>query len=200
MKTDRDNPRDTLTPALEAISNLLFPGLDHIFSRGWREALMAHSDIEFLPVLQKAGTFYRNFLPLLKSIVLLLVDSYRRYFKLALAHPRQVGRDPNDWAWVQLQPAVGAALDCIRDWYISSAPSPCATSGTASPQIARSGGHKGLSSLRTRTLGYRVPLGPVDPPKLTLKAFGSTPRPAANSLGERVPPPAQDLSAHAMRR
>ncbi len=79
---------------------------------------MAHSEIELALVHQKTAIFYRNFLPLRKNVVLLLVDSYRRYFKLALAHPRQAGRDPNDWVWVQLQPAVGVAVECIRDWYI----------------------------------------------------------------------------------
>src|SRR5216684_8687355 len=101
MKGRRDTTRDNLTPALEAIGNLLFPRLDDIFSGGWTAALMAHSEIELLPAPQKSGAFYRSFLPLLKNVVLLLVDSYRRYFKLALAHPRQAGRDPNDWAWAQ---------------------------------------------------------------------------------------------------
>jgi hypothetical protein len=118
MEGRTNTPGYDLKPALEAIGNLLFPGLDDIFSGGWRGALMAHSEIELAPVHQKSGAFYRKFLPLLKNVVLLLVDSYRRYFKLALAHPSQAGPDPNDWAWVQLQPAVGAAVKCIRDWYI----------------------------------------------------------------------------------
>jgi hypothetical protein len=118
MKTRRDTRDSNFKSAQEAIGNLLFPKLDAIFSGGWTAALMAHSEIELLPVPQKAGAFYRNFLPLLKNVVLLLVDSYRRYFKLALAQPRQAGRDPNDWAWSQLQPATGAAVECIRDWYI----------------------------------------------------------------------------------
>jgi hypothetical protein len=118
MKDRRDTPHNRFTSAQEAIGNLLFHGLDDIFSGGWTAALMAHSEIELLPVPEKAGAFYRNFLPLLKNVVLLLVDSYRRHFKLALAHPRQAGRDPNDWAWVQFQPALGAAVACIRDWYI----------------------------------------------------------------------------------
>jgi hypothetical protein len=47
-----------------------------------------------------------------------LATSYRRYFKLALAHPQEAGRDPHEWAWGQLQPAVGATLEWICDWYI----------------------------------------------------------------------------------
>ena len=39
-------------------------------------------------------------------------------FKLALAHPRQTGGDPHAWTSVQLQPAIRAAWEWIRDWYI----------------------------------------------------------------------------------
>ncbi len=118
MKGRRDTPRDNLTPALEAIASLLLQELNQIFSSGGMAALSAHAEIELAPVKQKTGPFYRYFLPWRKDLVSLLAESYRRYFKLALAHPRQAGSDPDKWAWSQLQPAVGATLEWIRDWYI----------------------------------------------------------------------------------
>jgi hypothetical protein len=66
----------------------------------------------------KTAAFFRYFIPLRKQMVALLAESYRRYFRLALAHPRQTGADPDQWARSQLQPAVGAALEWIRDGYI----------------------------------------------------------------------------------
>jgi len=51
-------------------------------------------------------------------LVSLLADTFRLYFKLALAHPSHTAGDPAEWAWAQLQPAVYAALEWMRDWYI----------------------------------------------------------------------------------
>lgn len=48
----------------------------------------------------------------------MLADSYRRYFKLALAHPHQTGHDPHQWALGQLQPILGMALEWIHNWFI----------------------------------------------------------------------------------
>src|SRR5712692_8950253 len=118
MKGRRDTPRDNLTPALEAIGNLLEQELNEIFYGWWTDAQSAHTEIEFALIHQKSGAFYRHFLPWRKNLVSLLVCSYRRYFKLALAHPHQLGRDSHKWAWDQLQPVVVAGLEWIRDWYI----------------------------------------------------------------------------------
>ncbi len=109
---------DSLTRALEAIGNLTLQGLNEIFSGGQITGLAAHTEIEVRPVSQKSGVFYRHFVPLRMGIVAVLTDNFRRYFKLALAHSRQTGRNPEQWAWTQLQPAVGATLDWIRNWYI----------------------------------------------------------------------------------
>lgn len=118
MRGRGDTPRNSLTPALEAIGNLLLPELNEIVSGGWSAALSAHAEIEVRPINQRRGPFYGHFLPLLKDLVSLFAGSYRRYFKLALAHPRQTGRNPHQWASDQLQPVVRASLRWIRDWYI----------------------------------------------------------------------------------
>jgi hypothetical protein len=109
---------DTLTPALKAIGELFEDGFGKLNSWGKTEALMAHSEIERMPVAQKTNPFFRHFFPLRKQMVALLADSYRRCFKLALAHVSQTGGDPDKWAQGQLWPAVCVVLDWIRDWYI----------------------------------------------------------------------------------
>jgi len=114
----RDTPHKNFTAALVAIRNLVLRDLGEVFS-GWQMAAMvAHDEIELVAIARKTTTFYRHFLPLRKNLISLLADTYRRYFKLALAHPRQVGRDPDKWAQVQLQPLFDASLECIRDWFI----------------------------------------------------------------------------------
>jgi len=118
MKAARDTPHSNFTPALEAIGNLLLQELNGVFSSGELAAMRAHDEIELRLINQKRGHFYWHFLPLRKDLVSRLANSYRRYFKLALTHPRQAGRDPHQWAWGHLQPAVRAALEWIRDWYV----------------------------------------------------------------------------------
>src|SRR6266566_1029166 len=117
MKARRGGPSN-LAPAQEAIGNLLLQELNEGFYGWWTDAQSAHTEIEFALINQKSGAFYRHFLPWRKNLVSLLTGSYRRYFKLALVHPHQVGRDSHKWAWDQLQPAVSATLEWIRDWYI----------------------------------------------------------------------------------
>jgi len=118
MKARRDTPRDNFTPALEAIGNLLLPELNGILSGGWSAAQSAHTEIQHALINHKPTHFYRHFLPLRQRVVSLLAGGYRRYFKLALAHPHQAGPDLHQWACSQLQPFVGASLDWIREWYI----------------------------------------------------------------------------------
>lgn len=113
-----DTPHSNFTAALEAIRNLLLQELNDFLSSGWTPALSAHTEIRLRPITLKTGPFYRYFRPLRTALCSLLADSYRRYFKLALAHPRQSGNDPHEWAWGQLQRVVGAALEWICDWYI----------------------------------------------------------------------------------
>jgi len=109
---------DTLTPAVKAIGELFEDGFAKLASAGTTESLMAHSEIKRTPTSQKTNAFFRHFLPLRKEMIALLAASYRRYFKLALAHASQAGGDPDKWTWHQVQPAVRAALEWIRDWYI----------------------------------------------------------------------------------
>ena len=107
-----------LIPALKAIGELFDDGFANLSHLGSTEALMAHGEIGQTPVSHKTSPFFRHYVPLCKQIVVLLADSYRRYFKLALAHINQADEDPDKWAQGQLWPAVCAVLDWIRDWYI----------------------------------------------------------------------------------
>jgi len=116
MKTKKVDDRFTL--ALEAIGNLLRPELDNILQGGWSAALAANSETKIRPISQRSGCFNRHFIPLLKDLASLLANTYRRYFKLALAHPQQSKPDPHEWALHQLDAAIGVTLEWIRDWYI----------------------------------------------------------------------------------
>jgi hypothetical protein len=118
MKTKRGNPRDTLTPALEAIRNLLLPELQEFFSGSMSTAMSANDQIKLRPVAQKTSCFYGHYVPLRQAVVSLLTVSYRRYFKLALAHEHQIGLDPDAWAWYQMQRPVRDALEWIGDWFV----------------------------------------------------------------------------------
>ena len=106
------------TAALKAIGDLCEDGFAQVHSLSGVEALMAHSAIEQAAVGQKTSPFFRSFVPFRKQMVALLADSYRLYFRLTLAHPNQTGDAPDEWAWTQLQPAVYAALEWMREWYI----------------------------------------------------------------------------------
>lgn len=118
MTSRKDTPNEKLTSALEAISNLLLPELDQILSGGWSTALAANAEIKIRSITLRSGVFHRHFLPLLKELVSTLAGTYRRYFKLALAHPVQVRDDPNEWALAHLQPFISATVGWIRDWYM----------------------------------------------------------------------------------
>jgi len=118
MRAKNDAPSDKFASALEAIRSLLHPELDEILRGGWSAALAANSEIKIRPIEQRSGAFNRHFIPLLKDLASLFAGTYRRYFKLALAHPQQVQGDPHDWALQQFDAAVGVTLEWIRDWYI----------------------------------------------------------------------------------
>jgi hypothetical protein len=124
MKAKKGASHANLTPALNAIGALLLQELNEIFSVSAIEAMRAHDEIELKPISERTGPFYRHLQPLRKDLVSLLAGSYRRYFKLALAHPEQTGGDSHNWAWDQLQPAVGTILEWIRDWYMLACDGP----------------------------------------------------------------------------
>jgi len=107
-----------LTEAVEAIRRLTLKGLNDTFLNGQTAALAAHAEIEVKPVSQRLNVFYRHFLPFLTDLVTVLAENYRRYFKLAIAHPHHAESGPDQWAWNQLQPAPGVALEWIREWHI----------------------------------------------------------------------------------
>jgi hypothetical protein len=118
MTNRRGTPQSKFTLALEAIGNLALRDLGEMFSGGQMAAMIAHDEIELAPIYRNTAIFYRHFLPLRTNLISLFADSYRRYFKLALAHPRQAGNDSDKWAWSQLQPAIDETLEFIRDWYM----------------------------------------------------------------------------------
>jgi hypothetical protein len=51
-------------------------------------------------------------------LVSLLASTYRRCINLALAHPRETGNYPDQWAWNAIQPTIITSIEWIRDWYI----------------------------------------------------------------------------------
>lgn len=118
MKAKKGRTREDFTSAMEAISNLSQQDLDDAFSAGHFTARSAYNEIELTPTTQRTGPFFRRFLPWRERLVTLLVDRYRRYFKLALAHPHETGGDAPKWARGQLQPVLAVATEAIRDWYM----------------------------------------------------------------------------------
>lgn len=111
-------PLRAFTSALQAVAALWEDGYAKLDTLSDREGFTACLEIRELHFSQKTAAFFRCFLPLREQMVVLLAESYRRYFKLGLAHARQTGGDPDKWARSQLQLAIGAALEWIRDWYI----------------------------------------------------------------------------------
>jgi len=103
---------------MQAVGNLLQQGLEQFENRAWTDGLVAHGEIESASVGKKTGAFYRHFLPLRQHLVGILADSYRRLFKLAMAHPNTTGGDPHAWVLSQLQPAFGFAIGWVREWYV----------------------------------------------------------------------------------
>ena len=109
---------DRFTPALNAIQNLFVCEFSAIDSESSRDALVAKTEIEHSENIQKKVAFLRHFLPLRQRVIALLAETYRKLFKLALAHVRTSEDAPENWAWIQLQPAVSAALVWIEEGYV----------------------------------------------------------------------------------
>jgi hypothetical protein len=107
-----------LAASQEAVANLCDDEFSNLTSRSEMQALAVSSQVRQGNVDLKSAVFYRSFLPLRGEMVTLLADTYRRYFKLALAHASGTGQDANLWAWIQLQPAIHAAIEWIGDWYV----------------------------------------------------------------------------------
>jgi hypothetical protein len=81
-------------------------------------ALMVNSQVRQSNIGSKSAAFYQSFLPLRGQMIGVLADTYRRYFKVALAHPSDTGQSAHPWAVMQLQPPLHAAIEWIRDWYV----------------------------------------------------------------------------------
>jgi hypothetical protein len=116
---DRNSiPQGNFILALETINNLASQELDALFHSGQIDAMFAHDEIGLVPINQKCGIFYRHFVQIRNNLILLLANSYRQYFKVALAHPREVGTSPEQLAWNRLQSHVDVTIEWIHDWYI----------------------------------------------------------------------------------
>jgi hypothetical protein len=113
-------PKDNvaLADAVEAVANLCEDAFSKLYSGSEWVALAANSQIEHANLSSKSSTFYRSFVPLRRQMVCVLADTYRRYFKLALAYPRDTGQNADRWAVIQLQTAIHAAIAWIGDWYV----------------------------------------------------------------------------------
>jgi len=107
-----------LMSAMEAVANLCEDEFSKLNSRSEMQALAVSSQVKHGNIDSKSAVFYRSFFPLRGDMVTLLADTYRQYFKLALAHAGETGQDANLWAWIQLQPAIHAAIEWIGDWYV----------------------------------------------------------------------------------
>ena len=107
-----------LAAPLEAVANLCEDEFSKLTSRSEMQALAVSSQVRQANVDGKSAVFYRSLFPLRAKMVSLLADTYRRYFKLPLAHPSESGPDANRWALIQLQPAIHAAIVWISDWYV----------------------------------------------------------------------------------
>jgi DNA-directed RNA polymerase specialized sigma24 family protein len=111
-------PNDDLASALEAVINLWMGDFARLKYSSGMAGTIAHSEIERLPFTERTGPFYRNLIPLRTAVVRLLTDSYRQYFKIALAHHVETGSNLDEWAWDQLQPALHTSLEWLVDSYM----------------------------------------------------------------------------------
>src|ERR1700722_1740193 len=104
--------------ALEAGGKLRVRGFEQLTNAAVTVAFVANAEIQSASIAGKSGIFYRHFLPLRQEAVALLVEAYRRCFKLALMNPGESKLDPHEWTLEQLQPAVNLTFEWIRGWYI----------------------------------------------------------------------------------
>ena len=81
-------------------------------------ALAVHREIEALAVGSRNARFYAQFMPLLMNSAQILVEAYRRYFRLALASPQECGPNPDEWACNQLREGIGVAFDWLTNWWV----------------------------------------------------------------------------------
>jgi DNA-directed RNA polymerase specialized sigma24 family protein len=111
-------PNDSFAAAVEAVGNLWTTNFSAFRHSADEAGMMAHGEIERSQIAHKSGCFYRNLAPHFRSVVQLVTDSYRQYFKIALAHPIETGPNPDEWAWYQLRLVFHTSLGWLEDWYI----------------------------------------------------------------------------------
>lgn len=114
---DRKEQSSRLSAAVEATSILWRQRFAEFTQESEGEAHISNAEIEHLPIGQRNGRFYGRFFPLLEKLTALFVDTYRRYFKLALANPQECGADSHEWACNKLLADTGPAFEWIQDWF-----------------------------------------------------------------------------------
>jgi hypothetical protein len=117
-------PPDAFESALQAIATLLEGDFKKLQDALWKEALATNSEMAQLHYRQKTVPFFRRFVPLRQRMSTLLAEAYRRFFKLAQAHPSKTEGDSDRWAGNQLRPSLDTAVEWIRQWYILACDGP----------------------------------------------------------------------------
>lgn len=115
--TTRKNKNGRLGPALEAARQLWRDDFNGLRLAGNTEALSAYAEIERTPLPRKVDVFFRRHFPLRSESVGFLAEMYRRFFRVAIAHPGETDPNTHQWAWEQLQPSVRVTVEWIRNWY-----------------------------------------------------------------------------------
>lgn len=115
---DRKEQSSRLSAAVEAMGILWGQRFGEFTQESEGEAHITNAEIERLPISQRNGRFYGRFFPLLEKLAVLFVETYRRYFKLALANPDECGSDSHEWAWNHLRARNGLAIEWIEDWFV----------------------------------------------------------------------------------
>lgn len=116
---DTNRTTALFTSANEAVAALFSDGLRQLVYASDTEAMDAYHEIAAAQTTAKSHRFYARLVPLRSSMIALFVDTYRKYFRVALANPGLIeSHDPDAWAQTQLQPAIAIASEWLRDWYI----------------------------------------------------------------------------------
>ncbi|GEM_PF-3524319 len=118
MTAQKAKTNPALSSAMDAADSLCEDAFASLDQLSGLHAISAHSALKQRHSQEKSAAFYRSFLPLRAQMITVLANGYRMYFKLALAHRKQIGGDPSSWSWTELLPFVRAALEWMRDWYI----------------------------------------------------------------------------------
>ena len=111
-----DNP--VLAQAWEANTRIIANEFQSVHFQGIHAAYGAHIEIESRADHQKSSAFYQRYLPWRRNLAKVCIEGFRRYFKMALAHPAIIKELPGRWANNQIQPFIRSSMEAIADWMI----------------------------------------------------------------------------------